>query len=407
MDARLDETVPFRIFREDTYTLRERRSDAGTNCNLPPGRYLIVMAPAVDAGEGEPNVEDFRGYRVLRNVGLRPGGEPVELSLGEQKWRVSCALQSGIFVDRKRSSSTQLESGQLLHFGSDLGLIAYFPSDEKEEPEFQLEITCKEQDLTQSFALHGNGKKNSVYVFTENIKEPLCSVLEQLPPGIHRIHITLFQTSRSVEHTFWYWRGLQAISEAKGFQCEQAPENIDLSRSKGIAKGANENVVFQGGYHAPSITIALTNPSELLVMPRAGVQAVLLTPGGDWEEEPNENESVIVLRRDRRVVRFRSGGFQEWKIFCGDRIVSKLDRARTGYTISLAGLCQTFGGSGSISAEREDGERIPLLTFSMPLTASTPSFRQDHGVGIEEWSFSVPTEELPPAFHKMASQAIM
>lgn len=392
VDTRLDETVPFRIFREDT--LRERRSDAGTSCSVPPGSYLVAMAPGVDAGEDEEDVEDFHGCRVLRNVDLRPGDEPVELSLGEQKWDVSCALQSGVFVDRERSSTARLENGQLLHFGSDMGLVAYFPAVEGEEPEFQLEITCEAQVLKQSFALQGGGEKNRVYVFTENIKEPLSAVLSQLPPGIHRIQVTLFHSSRSVEHTFWYWRGLQAISEARGFQCDKAPENIDLRQSKGIMKGSDADIAFQDGYHAPSITIALTQPSEFLVMPRAGVQAVLLTPGDDWEEEPNEDEPVIVLRGDRRVVRFRSGGFQEWEILCGDRKVTQLDRNRTGFNISLAGLCQTFGGSGEISARREDGERIRLFTFSMPLTAGAPKFRQDHGIGVEEWAFSVPTEEL-------------
>lgn len=392
VDARLDETVPFRIFWEDT--LRERRSDAGTSCSVPPGSYLIAMAPDVNAGDDESDVEDFHGCRVLRNVDLRPGDEPVELSLGEQKWDVSCALQSGVFVDRERSSTAQLENGQLLHFGSDMGLVAYFPAVEGEEPEFQLEITCEAQDLKQSFALQGGGEKNRVYVFTENIKEPLSTVLSQLPPGIHRIQVTLFHSSRSVEHTFWYWRGLRTISEAKGFQCDKAPENIDLRQSKGITKGSGADIAFQDGYHAPSITIALTQPSEFLVMPRAGVQAVLLTPGDDWEEEPNEDEPVIVLRGDRRVVRFRSGGFQEWEILCGDRKVTQLDQNRTGFNISLAGLCQTFGGSGEISARREDGERVRLFTFSMPLTASAPTFRQDHGIGIEEWAFSVPTEEL-------------
>jgi len=36
VDARLDEAVPFRVFREDS--LRERRSDAGVSCSVPPGK---------------------------------------------------------------------------------------------------------------------------------------------------------------------------------------------------------------------------------------------------------------------------------------------------------------------------------------------------------------------------------
>ncbi|MCB1089224.1 MAG: hypothetical protein KDM63_19460, partial [Verrucomicrobiae bacterium] len=242
--------------------------------------------------------------------------------------------------------------------------------------------------------MQGEGQKNRVYVFTDNIKEPLSKVLSQLPGGIHRIQVTLFHSSRSVEHTFWYWRGLQAISEAKGFQCDEVPGNIDLKRSKGITEGGQSDINFLDGYHAPSITIALTKPVEFLVMPCAGVQAVLVTPGEDWEEEPNGDDPVIVLREDRRVVRFRSGGFQSWEIQCGDRKLIQLDRNRSSFNISLAGLCQTFGGSGEISARREDGKQVRLFSFSMPLTAGTPKFRQDHGLGIEGWTFSVPAEEL-------------
>lgn len=392
VDTRLNSEVPFRVFREDT--LRERRSDAGSSSSVPPGSYLMVMAPDVHAGEDEPDVEEHHGLRVLRNLELRPGDEPVELHRAEEQWTIECALQTGVFVDKKRSSTAPLDGGEILHYGSDLGLVAYFPTVEEAESEFSLSVLCKEQELDYSATLAEEEERNQVYLFTENIKEPMAEALAQLPAGIHRVQIAISHSSRRVEHVFWYWKGLKSISEAMGFQCSATPENIDFGQSRGITRNSQGGLAFEEGYHAPFITLALTSPSESLVMPRAGVQAMLLAPGDDWEEEPSADEPVTVLKGDHRVVRFRSGGFQQWEIQCGSKPIITLDRNRNSFAISLAGLAETFGGSGRISAKREDGREIPLLVFTKPLTSTSPTLSQDHGKGIEEWKFSLPTEDL-------------
>lgn len=392
VDTRLNSEVPFRVFREDT--LRERRSDAGSSSSIPPGIYLVVMARDVHAGEDEPGVEERNGFRVLRNVELRPGDEPVELHRSDEHWSLECALQTGVFIDKNRSSTAPLDGGELLHYGPDIGLVAYFPTVEEDQSEFTLSVCCKEQALEHSATLRDEGSRNQVYVFTENIKEPLAEALAQLSPGIHRIQVAISHSSRRVEHAFWYWRGLDIVSEAMGFQCSAPPENVDLHKSRGIERNSQGNLAFEEEYHAPSIRLALTSPVESLIMPRAGIQALLLAPGDDWEEELSADEPVTVLKGDRRVVRFRSGGFQRWEIQCGSKSIITLDRNRSSFLISLAGLAQTFGGSGRVSAKREDGREVPLLVFTKPLTATSPTLRRDHGKGIEEWSFSLPTEDL-------------
>lgn len=390
IDARLDETVPFRVFREDT--LRERRTTTGTS-SLPPGDYLVLIAPEVDAAEDDDGFSPCEGYRIYRNLQLRPGDNPVELQLGERRWRIGCDLQTGIFANRNRLTALRLEGGELLHYGPSVGLVGYFPASADNDPDFQLTICCAEQGFTRTGRLASGGENNRVYVFTENLRNPLSAWLKELAPGIHRIELALIHANRRVEHRFWYWRGLDGINESRGFACSEFPNNLDLGRCAGVAKVGN-TLAFRGDYHRPFIRLALASPGTDLVLPRPGVQAVLISPGEDWEEEPNPDQPVIVSRDDKRVLRFRSGGFQRWEIRCGNAQVGLLDTHRSSFAISLAGVCQTYGGSGSLIARREDGKEVKLLSFAMPLTATSPEFTQNHGMALEEWAFDVPTEDL-------------
>lgn len=392
VDARLDDSVPFRIFREDT--LRERRADAGNSCQLPAGDYLVVMANGVTAGEDDTDIQTVNGFRVLRHLELRPGDEPLVLSLGDQNWEISCELQSGVFVDREQGSSIRLEDGELLHYGATVGLVAYFPTNGEIDPTFPLRVSCSDLSFSCEDILRAGEENNRVYLFTENLRDRLAKILADLPPGIHRINLSLSHTDRRLEHSFLYWRGLERIDESCGFECSQFPENLDLDRCLGVAMGKGQDLAFLSDYRRPFIRLSVTRPPADLVFPRAGVQVVLITPNEDWEEEPPADEPVIVARDDTRVLRFTSGGFQAWEIRCGHSVVRTLDSRRSSFAISLAGLCRTYRGSGSIVARREDGKEIKLLTFSMPLTASPPKFAQNHGLAMEEWSFNIPAEDL-------------
>ena len=392
MDARVDETVPFRIFREDS--LRERRADAGKSCSVPPGNYLIVMAEAVHAGEDESDVLDFSGYRVLRDVELRPGDEPVELRLGETRWEIGCALAAGVFVDHERARTLPLDDGRLIHYGPEFGLVTYFPEVVLDDVVPVLELVVGNQTFRRTVSLGADMEKGGVIIFSEAINRPMKEMMDELPPGLHFVQITVTRRTRTVNYSFVYWEGLREISELQGFQCEQFPENIDFRRSKGIEQGNDGSILFQEGFHAPSISIAISGTPESLNVRRSGLQAILVSPGEDWEEEPDAMEPIIVLQNDRRAVRFQSGGFQEWEILCGNVPLAKLTTQRTRFAVSLAGLSTQFGGSGEVSARGNDGQQIPLLAFSKPLTAWRPDFHQDDRLGIGKWILTVPAEDL-------------
>ena len=389
VDTRLGETVPFRVFRKDTG--RERILESYEDVALPFGAYVVITSPDVRTNE-EEYVFETDGYRGIE-VDLRPGDDPLSLSRGEQRWQIRAALQPGIYVDREKAETALLEDGDLLHYGGDLGLVAYFPAEESDESSFKLAVICDEQQLNTETEIAATGSNSGVYRFQDNLQQPIARALDRLPPGIHRLKLSLSTSSGRIDHSFWYWKGLEQISEAFGFRCRERPANLDINRSRGL-KETDRGIVFKPGYHAPVVTLALDRPPHVLELPRAGVQALVMEAGGDWEEETNPSDPLVVSPSDKRVLRFRSGGFERWEIVGNDRPFAVLDRNHTSVVKSLTGLASECGGSGRIYAQGEDKKRILLVSFTRPLTASAPQYELDHTRRVDVWRFRIPVAEM-------------
>lgn len=390
LDARLDDDVPFRVFRKDTG--RERRSDAGQDAKLPPGEYFVLMAPDVETND-EDNMKEQRGFRELE-IEMRPGNDPLILKRGGNRWEIRAELHQGVYLDRDRAQAVSIKGGGLLHYGDDLGLIAYFPATASGNGSFRLEVCCAGQKLEMRHEISAPETGAGVYTFHTNLQSPIAAALAQLQPGIHWLEISLSHPTACVRYSLWYWKGLQRISESLGFKCTEAPRNVNPHGCRGLVVN-EKGIAFKSGYYAPTVTLALTEPYNTIIrLPRAGVQVVVLEPESDWEFEPKPEIPLIVKSNDRRVLRFHSGGFQRWEILGNDKKIVTLDRNRISQVNTLAGLASELGGSGRIFARGEDGELIPLVSFTRPLSASTPEHKTEDGRGCERWSFSVPAVEL-------------
>lgn len=392
IDARLDESVPFRVFKSDTG--RERRNCAGRSCSVSPGKYIVTMVPGVHAGDDDEHAEDVDGYRILEDLELRPGDEPIELSADSRSWAIQCVQEAGIFIDRSETDFLNLESGELLHYGHALGLTAFFPATGAENSQVQMTLSSEQTKLKYTAPLEKDEETPRIEIFSQCLNNAAAGALLQLPPGIHRLRVDLSRENQSATHVFWYWKGLEKVNEIRGFICGELPCNLDLKHCRGIEKGDENNFVFQKGHTAPFVLISLKSTGEQLRLPRVGVHLQLLAPEEEIADEPTPDELVIVQRDDRRTVRLYSGGFQKWELMCGDHVFARLDNARTVHTISLAGLCDTVGGAGIVEARGEDGRLIKLMTFSRPLTANLPEFTRDEESRVETWTVSIPTYEL-------------
>jgi len=389
VETALNSSQPFRIFREDTG--RERRFAFEEAIELSPGDYYVVTIPGITTND-EDLVTERDGFREVR-LEIRPGDDPFVLEFHEQRWAISASLRQGMYVDRSRADLIVLEDGELLHFGDDLGLIAYFPANRVLDEKFTLTLRFDDSDdQIQSDLPSGTGRAD-VFIFKEDLQSSISGALQRLTPGIHRVLINVAHSAGRVDHALWYWKGLRRVSSFLGFECTTLPENINFHRSRGIVLDGSR-IVFAPDYFAPFVTISLSNSPIELVMPRAGVHVQITEPGAEWKDGPSPDEAIVVGREDRRVLRFQSGGFQRWEIRGGDRVIAMLDKHRTHRVVSLSGLVAELGGSGRIHAKSDEGLEIPLISFSKPLTATALSYNLDHAISYEVWEFSIPTDEL-------------
>lgn len=388
IDTSLSGNVPFRIFRADNG--RERKFANGEEIEIPPGNYVVLMADDVTTND-EDYVTKRDGFRELE-IELRPGDDSLVLSRSEESWLLGPTLTRGVYVDRGRASVAILEDGDLLHYGSDLGLVAYFPSQENNGAPFSLSVRCSEQSLFHEEEVSVSAPPGRVYVFQDDLQLSLAAALAGLSPGIHRVEVSLAHPSGRIDHAFWYWKGLESISDHLGFSCRHSPENLKVSGSHGLIPHGT-GFRFRDGYHAPTVTLSITKPTATLFLCRAGVRLTLGEPGDQWEEEPAPSKAIIVAPDDHRVLRCISGGFQPWEILGNGRVLTMLDQKRNSYLVSLAGLAEELGGAGRIQARTADGRVVPLMIFNKPLTSTPPRNSLDHANGTEVWKFKVALEK--------------
>ncbi len=389
IDPQIGDHVAFRIFRKDSG--RELSTHSGRSADLPAGGYLVVTAADVSAGEGESPVtaEPYLYY----DLDLRPGDPPLALERACSQWSIAAKKEHGLFMDREVGSSAVLEDGALLLYGENPGIIGYFPSDGNEAASFRLQVACPEQTLKIETEVTTPVLEQGGYRFVSEIREPLIDAIQALPPGIHRVQVSISDKARHAEKTFWYWIGLEEISDNLGFRCSHFPENLDLKGSSGVTVSPR-GLAFSSGYHAPFVRLRLKQPSESLTLPHAGIRVTLIEPGVAWEEEPKANSAVTVDARDKRLLKFTSGGFHPWKIMGAGREIASLDRMQRTRVFSLSGVAAEIGGSGRIIGRSEDGTEVVLLNLTRPLSASPPRMKPEHGRGIESWSFKIPTADL-------------
>ena len=381
----LDKT--FRIFDESN--MREKLVKDHGDITLPPGEYMVVMLPEVTTND--PDFEELVGnYKLLAGVALRPGSEPLELTNHGHAVTLNSALKTGIYHAGDSGDYLTLGNGELLHYGPGFGFLAYVPKDQHRGT-LKIRIMSNGQTLFEEDQ-ELDSQDEGVYDYSARLEDALAECIEGLSPGIHPLQLGISTSSSSATREFWYWKDLERISDALGFICTKAPENINFKKSKGI-KSSQRGCAFLADYHAPGVVITLNDDTQLHV-PKAGVQATCFSPEDDWEEALKDGDSLAVRERDSRIIKFHSGGFQQWSIQCGGRELAKLDRTRTQYSISLRSIVAQFGNSGGVSAVSEDGNSLPLFSYATSLIASPLKHGADHAAKRDVWTTEIPVEDL-------------
>ncbi len=378
---------PFRVF--DAATLREKNVRVGSNTDLLPGEYLVVMKS--DASSDEPDAEELRGdYRILHEITLRPGIEPLHILHDHTESILSPALKAGIYHAAEDAQSVLLEDGLRLHYGNRFDFLAYIPKDQH-SGSLKITITSGGSGLHES-ENQLQQSDQGVYDYSSVLESALGEVVESLPPGIHPLRVKISTQATAVVRELWYWKGLAHISRHSGFHCASSPENIDFNRSKGIAP-SKTGIGFAKGYGAPRITIALRS-DEAISLLRPGVSAACLDPDDGNLTELKNSETLTVSDKDSRVIVFESGGFEDWSLLCNGSEFATLGKVRVRLQIGLRSLMAQFGKSGLVEARNSEGETIRIFGFNSSLIAKRLELNLDHGQGIERWKTTIPCEDL-------------
>jgi hypothetical protein len=378
---------PFRVFDEST--MRERVVRVGEETSLLPGDYLLVLKP--DATTNDADGEEIRGnYKVLPGVVMRPGQEPLIVTHDETVSTLSPVLKAGIYQSSDDGLFTALSDGKHLHYGGTFGFLAFIPKSQH-TGDLGIQVTSRDAVLFErTVALQSQDQ--GVYDYSQSLENALDEAVQSLQPGVHPIQIRLATNATSATRELWFWKGLERISNQKGFLCSAPPQNIVFHRSKGIRE-SKSGCDFIENYRAPKVIISLKQ-GEMIEILRAGIQATCIDPADNWQTEIRSYENLTVSDTDARVIQLESGGFEEWTIRCNDRDLAKLDQKKTRQFIGLRSLLADFGKSGRIDAISEDGEEIRLFSFSSDLVASTLAIDLDHGRGLEKWTTKVPMEGI-------------
>ncbi|MBK1829599.1 hypothetical protein JIN77_02590 [Verrucomicrobiaceae bacterium R5-34] len=381
----LDQT--FRVFEQ--VSMREKSYKAEKHITLPPGEYMIVMHPEATTNDAE--YEDLRGeYKILPGVLLRPGSDALKITHNGTTCNLTSSLKTGIYHVHDKGCFIPVGDNGLLHYGTSFDLQAYIP---KNQHKGILKVRISSSDaLIHERNVELQPHAEGVYDYSDCMETSLAECVTQLPPGLHKLRLAISTSSSAATRDLWYWKGLDVISDTRGFVCSAEPENIEFKKCKGLKKTSN-GCAFATNYHAPEIRIAL-NSGETLRIPRAGVHAICHDPTDDWTEDLRSGSSLTVNKRDRRIISFRSGGFHNWTLECNNIEFAHLNRTRTKSSLSLASIPVQFGPSGRITAVNETGERINLFSYSSALVAKSIKHKVDHAQGIDVWSTTVATEDL-------------
>jgi hypothetical protein len=379
-----------RIFRQDNG--RERTVDLSHgSIQLPAARYIAALAQGTSTDRVDDLVERS-GHSEL-SFDLRPGAAPVEFRRDEQVWSLTAELKAGVFIDRTRANTILAEDGLEVHYGEDLGLVAYVPTEGIEQPLLRANIRCTNIAEVSSVSGQLVGiLRQGVFAYSDGLDSLFTSFSRLLEPNIYYLTIDFSHEGRSFSHKLIYWKALRDENPNSGFRCDQWPKNVDEHGCKGFKRVENR-LCPEPHYHAPSCTISLTG-GVTIRLPRLGILALIKDPEFGTEDEPQTGIPLVVDENERRVVAFTIGGGKAWKLRAGERELATLTPDRPRFAISLAGLAQETGGSGRVEAACEGQQSIRLLSYVRPLSCTTPAQFLDHEKNLECWKFRLSEKNL-------------
>jgi len=390
-DFTIDLSMPNGFMLFDQKTGREKSIKAGQRNELTHGEYTLVMKPSVTTND-DGYVEEIGKYRLLKDIYIHPGSGEWEVYVDGETTIISASLMTGIYIPRDREEAILLNDGMSLYYGDSLEINAIVPK-RQHAGELSIEIKANDNDaITTQVEL--KSYDSGEYDYSEELIAAAKEICASLSPGIHKLEFKISTNSAAATKGIWYWKGLNYISDQKGFICEDRPENIDFKKTRGIRlKGVD--CVFEKNFRAPEVIVYLKNSDQFINIPRPGVQATLISSEDQWSDELTSRSTITIGGEEKRLIRIKSGGFSSWDIFCNKFKINTLTRDKSSLVLGLSTLVAQYGDSGSVSAiNKVDGEQMILFSYASDLISSPLTQTTNHGLKQIVWKTYIPLPKI-------------
>ncbi len=396
-----DREPPFMLF--DGMSRRMRRQEPGPIQALQAGEYYLLHPSHFQLEPATDQYPWLDGQRTLSLLRVSPEFDS-KLDLAKQ-WVFKVAPNPFVQSDGR---SLATEEGEQIHFGWTNLPSVWRPNadDVAHNDDWIAQATVGE--IERSWVLsEGNLRGAMMECRIEG-----RSILQELRPGLHQIHISIFQgRRRQFSQSYWYWAGLETYLDGKGFRFSAAPHNLIQLECQGFKVDANSILHQHDGLRQHRLSFSVDGRGASFHWSRAGIflesfekkAAHLISPesrklGETFSASIDSVRWLRVWHIPAARVDLLVNGTQLQQMFS--------DQRRQFIDVSLAQLSTLFPQGGTISLRTSNAE-IPIARFTHPLVPlrirkeSAPSHRS---LRLE---FQDTVHWVRPRVHELASGKVI
>lgn len=351
----ISQEQPFRIFREaDGREVRVQARRGQVELTLGY-KYLALLSDEIDIESAHFCDECELGQIVEFDMNI--DSPALSINDGETEWTIKPKINPGAFVHRKDALAFKAkelieDKDVSINYGSDFGLTIALPSGAESGAVVFDSKTSKGRMLHSDIT----APASEDHLTLIDLSQQFTAWLSDLPATIHEIEIIVTPISRKpFRQSFWYWKGLQYVSQSGDMYCKDFPGGIE---TKGYQRKENRLEYTPGvSRRAELISEAEGLPKNFqLRIPKPGVDITISSNEGEVLET-NPTQAIDILPSDTRTITFHHGGLAPIELTAAGTLIGKIDSERSSLSRSLGALAANHGKTGSIDARAV----IPLI----------------------------------------------
>ncbi len=367
----LSESVPFLIFDADR-NKEQRTGFDNLVIGLRPGRaYLVLLSDGMEIASGHraETVGDSRFVRYQAN----PADEALGLRCGDRSWRLEPAVKPGLYLSRDEGSAIQVQSNvdaqpAPVSYGEGFGLTCCLPA--SLQAERVIFSTAFDEGLSRPFPLPAGISRLGLKMI--DLGPLLMDWLSTLPSAVHAITVKVPFAQRTLSLGWMFWKGLERITIYGDLRWSSPPANLPGHPGFSPCPSGLNRERRHGGHAEIHLARLGRCESERWSLPSNHVRIYMVAEDGSGREV-GHGEKIDLVREDRRVVQFQTGGLMPVKLTANGKLIGVIFPDRPILCRYPSALLAEAGKTATLHAETllpVPGEAPwPLLSWQSPLTA--------------------------------------